>query len=108
IHEGIRTVRYVAIRSTSYALVMVERAATMSDLLNGAIEIPDHGPTEAVPAVRVRRRKPMKKAKPTPYRVICISMYTRDLDELDAKVSELKRRSGGGFRMHYPAHQSVA
>lgn len=30
--------------------------------------------------------------KPTHYKVICISMYTRDLDELDAKVAELKRR----------------
>ena len=32
------------------------------------------------------------KAKPTHYKVICISMYTRDLEELDAKVAELKRR----------------
>jgi hypothetical protein len=38
---------------------------------------------------------PAKKgasAKPTHYKVICISMYTRDLEELDAKVHELKRR----------------
>ncbi|HEY1587314.1 MAG TPA: hypothetical protein VGH63_16575 [Polyangia bacterium] len=33
-----------------------------------------------------------KKPRPTPYKVICISMYTRDLDDLDAKVAELKRR----------------
>ena len=32
------------------------------------------------------------KARPTHYKVICISMYTRDLEELDAKVAELKRR----------------
>ena len=38
-----------------------------------------------------RVRKPTKK-KPTHYKVICISMYTRDIDELDAKVRELKRR----------------
>jgi hypothetical protein len=31
-------------------------------------------------------------AKPTHYKVICISMYTRDLEELEAKVAELKRR----------------
>ena len=31
-------------------------------------------------------------AKPTHYKVICISMYTRDIEELEAKVSELKRR----------------
>ena len=31
---------------------------------------------------------------PTPlhYKVICISLYTKDLDELEAKVEELKRR----------------
>ncbi len=30
--------------------------------------------------------------KPTHYKVICISMYTQDIEELDAKVGELKRR----------------
>ena len=30
--------------------------------------------------------------KPTHYKVICISMYTQDIQELDAKVNELKRR----------------
>jgi hypothetical protein len=44
-----------------------------------------------------RRQKPaaaaaQKPARPTHYKVICISMYTRDLEELDAKVAELKRR----------------
>jgi len=42
-----------------------------------------------------RRQKPAagtKPARPTHYKVICISMYTRDLEELDAKVAELKRR----------------
>ena len=33
-----------------------------------------------------------EKARPTHYKVICISMYTRDLEDLDAKVAELKRR----------------
>ena len=33
-----------------------------------------------------------KAQRPTHYKVICISMYTRDLEELDAKVAELKRR----------------
>lgn len=31
-------------------------------------------------------------AKPTHYKVICISMYTRDIEELEAKVAELKKR----------------
>lgn len=30
--------------------------------------------------------------RPTHYKVICISMYTRDLEQLEAKVAELKRR----------------
>jgi len=33
-----------------------------------------------------------RAARPTHYKVICISMYTRDLEELEAKVAELKRR----------------
>jgi hypothetical protein len=31
-------------------------------------------------------------AKPTHYKVICISMYTKDLERLDALVEELKGR----------------
>ncbi len=31
-------------------------------------------------------------ARPTHYKVICISMYNRDIEELEAKVAELKRR----------------
>ena len=36
--------------------------------------------------------EPTKRSKPTHYKVVCISMYTRDIEELDAKVAELKRR----------------
>jgi hypothetical protein len=32
------------------------------------------------------------KEKPTHYKVICISMYTKDLDRLDKLVDELKLR----------------
>lgn len=32
----------------------------------------------------------MKKLKPTHYKVICISLYTDDLQRLDAMVEELK------------------
>ncbi|HTJ43386.1 MAG TPA: hypothetical protein VL463_14880 [Kofleriaceae bacterium] len=38
------------------------------------------------------RRRRATGPRPTHYKVICISMYTRDLEELDAKVAELKRR----------------
>jgi hypothetical protein len=46
--------------------------------------------TEA--AAGPRRRGASGQLKPTHYKVICISMYTRDLEELEAKVAELKRR----------------
>jgi hypothetical protein len=39
-----------------------------------------------------RRRAGTGQLKPTHYKVICISMYTRDIEELEAKVAELKRR----------------
>ena len=39
-----------------------------------------------------RRRTASGQLKPTHYKVICISMYTRDIEELEAKVAELKRR----------------
>lgn len=67
----------------------------MNDLLNNTRnELFESGPTDATPvrASRTKRRKPTKRAKPTHYKVICISMYTRDLEELDEKVAELKRR----------------
>src|SRR5262249_21420771 len=38
------------------------------------------------------RKAAGKPPRPTHYKVICISMYTRDLEDLDAKVAELKRR----------------
>ena len=34
----------------------------------------------------------VKKAKPTHYKVVCISLYTQDIENLEAKVTELKRR----------------
>jgi len=37
-------------------------------------------------------RTQAQKPKPAHYKVICISMYTRDLEELETKVAELKRR----------------
>ena len=47
-------------------------------------EKPPRGASSAAAAAKAQR--------PTHYKVICISMYTRDLEELDAKVAELKRR----------------
>lgn len=45
---------------------------------------------DAPPSSGSRRRT--GQIKPTHYKVICISMYTRDIEELEAKVAELKRR----------------
>ena len=42
------------------------------------------------PAPKAKTGEPV--ARPTHYKVICISMYTKDIEELDAKVHELKRR----------------
>jgi hypothetical protein len=49
---------------------------------------------EGAPLAEARKPRAAagKPPKPTHYKVICISMYTRDLEDLDAKVAELKRR----------------
>jgi hypothetical protein len=47
---------------------------------------------DPAPAGGPRRRSANGQLKPTHYKVICISMYTRDIEELEAKVAELKRR----------------
>lgn len=45
---------------------------------------------DGAPAAGRRRRS--TTPRPTHYKVICISLYTRDLEELEAKVGELKKR----------------
>lgn len=45
---------------------------------------------EFVEVVQRPRRKPVEK--PTHYKVLCISMYTRDIEQLEQKVAELQRR----------------
>jgi hypothetical protein len=39
-----------------------------------------------------RDHRRSRKPKPTHYKVICISMYTTDIERLEEKVAELKRR----------------
>lgn len=41
---------------------------------------------------RERERRDAKPEKPTHYKVICISMYTKDLERLDDMVDSLKAR----------------
>ena len=40
------------------------------------------------------RSREVRAEKPTHYKVICISMYTKDLERLDQLVDELKARGG--------------
>jgi hypothetical protein len=47
---------------------------------------------QAPPESRTMRVAPEKAAKPTHYKVICISMYTKDLEKLDEVVESLKTR----------------
>jgi hypothetical protein len=47
---------------------------------------PASGPSRAV-APRGKA-----KAKPTHYKVVCISLYTKDIEQLEETVAELKRR----------------
>lgn len=42
--------------------------------------------------VKKERKRRGQRPKPTHYKVICISMYVADIEALDAKVDELKRR----------------
>ena len=49
-------------------------------------------PRPATTDTVVAKRRVASGPRPTHYKVICISMYTRDIEELEAKVAELKRR----------------
>jgi len=51
------------------------------------------GTPAPVESVDASARKPAKqKEKPTHYKVVCISLYTQDIENLEATVAELKRR----------------
>ncbi len=47
--------------------------------------------TEA-PVKAETRKRSKPKTKPTHYKVVCISLYTQDSENLEATVAELKRR----------------
>lgn len=36
--------------------------------------------------------EPAKKPRPTHYKIVCISLYTEDIERLDSLVAQLKRR----------------
>jgi hypothetical protein len=57
------------------------------DEVEGVLSGSFYTPGRAMPLAKGAR-----DAKPTHYKVICISMYTDDLKKLDAMVDELKAR----------------
>jgi len=59
-------------------------------VLSGAFYQPP--PSTPIESERVPKRAQQDTPKPTHYKVICISMYTKDLDRLDHLVDELKSR----------------
>jgi hypothetical protein len=67
-----------------YAVARVLDADEVQGVLSGAFYAPDAKPARA--------RKPETQPKPAHYKVICISLYTKDLERLDALVDELKTR----------------
>jgi hypothetical protein len=60
-------------------------------VLSGAFYQPAPSAPESERVLKVRDDKE-KASKPTHYKVICISMYTKDLGRLDELVEELKSR----------------
>ena len=58
-------------------------------VLNGAFY---QAPPESGRMLKAERDANSNKAKPTHYKVICISMYTKDLEQLDELVEKLKTR----------------
>ena len=54
-------------------------------VLNGSFYAP-------APATESRPKRLTAASRPQHYKVICISMYNEDLEQLDDKVRELKRR----------------
>ncbi|MDP9150450.1 MAG: hypothetical protein M3O36_10990 [Myxococcota bacterium] len=69
---------------TGLSAVRVLDAEEIQGVLSGSFYTPEP------PSGRSRKTEP--SAKPSHYKVICISLYTRDLERLDALVEELKTR----------------
>ena len=67
-----------------------EDPLTADGLLEQAFYRPSVDPGPLLPTPRARR--PSDKPKPTHYKVVSISLYTEDIEKLEAMVEELKRR----------------
>jgi hypothetical protein len=62
------------------------------DEVQGVLSGAFYQPASSSEVPESTRKARDEKAKPTHYKVICISMYTKDLDRLDELVEELKGR----------------
>ena len=60
--------------------------------LSDAITRPVSVPVMAKAAANTISSSETSKGKPTHYKVVCISLYTQDIENLEATVAELKRR----------------
>src|SRR5258708_7641848 len=69
-------------QDTGLGAARVLDADEVQGVLSGAFYAPEP------PSPRARKLEP----KPTHYKVICISLYTKDLERLDDRVDELKAR----------------
>jgi hypothetical protein len=65
-----------------------------ADEVQGVLSGSFYAPPPATPAGAARPARGPRKAQPKPehYKVICISMYTKDLEHLDWLVDQLKAR----------------
>jgi hypothetical protein len=70
---------------TGLGAARVLDADEVQGVLSGAFYAPDPPPPR-------RAKKVAPVERPIHYKVICISLYTRDLDRLDELVDELKAR----------------
>ncbi len=76
---------------TGLGAARVLDADEVQGVLSGAFYSPVIATEAAVP-VPARARRGAAAPKPAHYKVICISLYTKDLERLDALVDELKSR----------------
>jgi hypothetical protein len=76
---------------TSRGAARVLDADEVQGVLSGSFYAPIPAAVEEAPPP-ARGRKAEPAPKPAHYKVICISLYTKDLEHLDALVDELKAR----------------
>jgi len=77
-------------KSEARELAMARDPLSPDDILAGFYRPDRHpGPTKLTEDADDR---PAARPRPTHYKVVCISLYTEDIERLEALVAELKRR----------------